>query len=74
MYSAIAATHVGAEAVQVEVEAARGSDIVVIRSDVIDEKVVFHGPFVATSEEKIYQIIERYRHGEFGTLSPREEK
>lgn len=56
-----------------EITASKGSDIVIIRSQKIDEPSVFNGPFVATNEEEMEQIIKRYHRGDFGKLLPRDE-
>lgn len=45
------------------------SDVVIIRSHVIDDPTIFHGPFVGSNPEEINQIISRYRRGEFGKIN-----
>lgn len=73
-YAGVAASNREATTHEFEIIGAKGSDVVVIRSQIIDEPVIFQGPFVATDAEEMNQIISRYRRGEFGTLLPRDEE
>jgi len=73
-YSGIAACNVGTEASRFEINAPKGSNVVIIRSQVIDEPSIFHGPFVATDSQEMNRIVDRYRRGEFGNLLPRNEE
>lgn len=73
-YAALAAINRELDTLEFKIEATQGSDVVVIRSQTIDEPVLFHGPFVATTPEEINQIIDRYRRGDFGQLLPRGEE
>lgn len=73
-YAGVAASNREATTHEFEITGSKGSDVVVIRSQIIDEPVIFQGPFVATDAEEMSQIISRYRRGEFGTLLLRDEE
>jgi redox-sensitive bicupin YhaK (pirin superfamily) len=72
--ASLAACNRGTEAMEFEVHASKGSDLVILRSQVIDEPAISHGPFVAADMDEMNQIMNRYRRGEFGNLLPREEE
>lgn len=54
-----------------EIQADKDSDIIIIRSQVIDDPTYSHGPFIANDAKDMNGIIERYQRGEFGKLLPR---
>ena len=43
---------------------------VVFSGQSLNEQVVFKGPFVMNTDEQIEQVVQRYRSGEMGSLSP----
>lgn len=70
-YAGVAASNREDAVQEFEVTAARNSVVVIIRSQVIDQPVVFQGPFVATDSAEMIKVISRYQRGEFGKLPPR---